>query len=241
MYALHIANKNYSSWSLRPWILMKELAIPFQEILSPFQEGSNWTEFRKFSPSGLVPCLVAGEEKIWDSLGITEYLAENHNNIWPQDLDARTWARCASSEMHSGFSALREICPMNCGIMAELKGQPESLVRNVARLDELWTEGFTRFGGPYLAGKKFTAVDAFFTPVAFRIRSYDLELSEKSINYTKLLLSLNSVKKWEQQALQEVWREPGHEDDINKYAVIIEDKRKGEQGQEKHGGGTIKQ
>jgi glutathione S-transferase len=228
MYTLHIANKNYSSWSLRPWILMTELAIPFQEIVSPFNEGSNWDTFRKFSPSGLVPCLLAGDETIWDSLGITEYLAESHNNIWPEDKAARTWARCASSEMHSGFSALREICPMNCGIMAELKDQPGSLVRNLERLDELWNEGFTRFDGPFLSGKHFTAVDAFFTPVAFRVRSYNLKLSDQSLEYVRRILSLTSVQKWEQEALQEDWREPGHEKDIAKYAVIHEDRRKNE-------------
>lgn len=225
MYTLHIANKNYSSWSLRPWILMTELAIPFQEIITPFEEGSSWEEFRKFSPTGLVPCLIDGDNKIWDSLGITEYLAEKHDGIWPHNQDARAWARCASSEMHSGFSALRQICPMNCGIMAKLHQLPESLAKDIARIDELWNDGFTRFGGSYLAGENFTAVDAFFTPVAFRIRSYNLKLSDRSLEYVNMLLSLDSVQSWEKQALQEEWRDPGHEKDVEKYGTVISDKR----------------
>src|SRR5271165_5094264 len=104
MYELHIANKNYSSWSLRPWVLMRELGIPFVERLSPFSEESNWDAFRGFSPNGKVPCLHDGAEAVWDSLAITEYLAEGHQGVWPENQQARTWARCAAAEMHSGFS-----------------------------------------------------------------------------------------------------------------------------------------
>src|ERR1700756_3998152 len=103
MYTLYIANKNYSSWSLRPWILMRELAIPFTERMMPFSEGPNWPAFREFAPNGKVPCLHDQGEKVWDSLAIIEFLAERHENAWPKDAHARTWARCASSEMHSGF------------------------------------------------------------------------------------------------------------------------------------------
>lgn len=225
MYKLYIANKNYSSWSLRPWILMAELSIPFEEKLSPFKKGSNWEEFRKFSPSGLVPCLVDDNRKIWDSLAIAEYLAEKHKGIWPEGGEARAWARCASSEMHSGFSALRDICPMNCGVMVELRNAPASLERDLARIGELWEEGLGKFGGPFLSGRHFTAVDAFFVPVAFRIRSYSLKLSEPAIKYANMLLSLGSVKVWEQAALLESWREPGHEEDTKKYGIIIADNR----------------
>ncbi len=94
MYTLHIANKNYSSWSLRPWVLMKALSIPFEEVMNPFKEGSNWNEFRTFSPTGLVPCLVDGSNAIWDSLGITEYIAEKYPQVWPAEHGARAWARC---------------------------------------------------------------------------------------------------------------------------------------------------
>ncbi len=107
MLTLHIANKNYSSWSLRQWVLLSELGIPFREQLSPFAAGSNWEAFRAFSPNGKVPCLHDGDEVVWDSLAIVEYLAERHAGVWPVDASARTWARCASAEMHTGFAALR--------------------------------------------------------------------------------------------------------------------------------------
>lgn len=205
---------------------MTELSIPFEEEVSPFKEGSNWEEFREFSPSGLVPCLVDGLRKIWDSFAIAEYLAERHEGVWPEHDEPRAWARCASSEMHSGFSALRDICPMNCGVRVELQSAPSSLGKDLARIDELWNEGFSQFGGPFLSGQHFTAVDAFFVPVAFRIRSYDLGLSKPAIEYANMLLALDSAKAWEKAALLESWREPGHEKDTTKYGRIVEDNRR---------------
>jgi glutathione S-transferase len=151
MYALYIANRNYSSWSLRPWVLLKTLSIEFEECFVPFLEGATYEEFRKFSPTGLVPCLVDGDLTVWDSLSITEYLAEAHSEIWPSDREARAWARSASAEMHSGFSALRNVCGMNVGVRVRLHEQSDALKANLARLDELWTEGLDRFGGPFLA------------------------------------------------------------------------------------------
>lgn len=225
MYTLHIANKNYSSWSLRPWVLMKTLNIPFKEVLHPFGEGSNWESFRRFSPTGLVPCLVDGEEHIWDSLGIAEYLAEKHEGVWPDSLTARTWARCAAAEMHSGFAVLRNVCPMNCGVTAAMSSMPEGLGSNLSRLDELWTQGLNKFSGPFLAGDSFTAVDAFFVPVAFRVRSFQLSLSTTSMQYVERLLSLDSVNLWEKDALAETWREPGHEADTVRFAAITLDRR----------------
>ena len=225
MYTLHIANKNYSSWSLRPWVLMKALDIPFKEELHPFGEGSNWTAFREFSPTGLVPCLVDGDTHIWDSLGIVEYLAERHPGVWPKNDKARAWARCAAAEMHSGFSVLRDVCPMNCGVKVVMTSSPDGLEKNLSRLDELWSQGFDRFSGPYLAGEKFTAVDAFYVPVAFRIRSFQLRVSERSMTYVEKLLSLNAVDLWKTSALNESWREPGHESDTIRYGRIEEDYR----------------
>jgi len=109
MLKLHIANKNYSSWSLRPWVLMTQLGIPFEETLNQFTEDSN---FKAFSPTGLVPCLVDGDTVVWESLAIVEYLAEQYPQVWPSDKDARAWARSATSEMHANFSALRNECPI---------------------------------------------------------------------------------------------------------------------------------
>ena len=225
MYTLHIANKNYSSWSLRPWVLMKTLDIPFEEVLHPFGEGSNWAAFRQFSPTGLVPCLVDDDIHIWDSLGIVEYLAERHAGVWPEDDKARAWARCATAEMHSGFSVLRDVCPMNCGVSVVMTSPPDGLQKNLSRLDELWSQGFDRFAGPFLAGKAFTAVDAFYVPVAFRVRSFQLSLSERSMAYVDRLLSLSAVDLWRTSALNEIWREPGHEADTTRYGRIEEDSR----------------
>ncbi len=225
MYILYIANKNYSSWSLRPWVLMQELGMAFEERLVPFGAGSNWTEFRKFSPSGKVPCLVDGEQTVWDSLAITEYLAEKHRAVWPADVGARAWARCAAAEMHSGFAALRENCSMSCGIRARLNETPGALKLDLERLDELWTEGLERFGGPFLAGLSFSAVDAFYAPVAFRIQTYGLDLSDAATAYATRLLNLASMKQWYAAALAEPWREDDHEANIARSGLILEDLR----------------
>lgn len=227
MYILYIANKNYSSWSLRPWVLMRELGIGFEERLVPFEAGSNWSSFRTFSPSGKVPCLVDGQHTIWDSLGIAEYLAEKHPAVWPPDAPVRAWARCATAEMHSGFGALREHCSMSCGIRARLHATSDALKRDLARLDELWTEGSNRFGGPFLAGASFTAVDAFYAPVAFRIQTYGLELSDTARAYATRLLNLQSMKHWYTAALAEPWREDSHEAEITRRGVILQDLRAG--------------
>lgn len=225
MYILHIANKNYSSWSLRPWILMQELSIPFVEKQSVFNEGSSWTEFRQFSPNGLVPCLVDGNINVWDSLAIVEYLAEANQGVWPESKEARAWARSASAEMHSGFSALRNQCTMNCGLRIKLKQIPESLQKDINRIDELWNEGLERFGGPFLAGKYFTAVDAFYAPVVFRIQTYGINMSEAATNYVSLMLSRKPMQDWNTNALTETWREPGHELEAQNAGEIINDFR----------------
>ena len=140
MYQLHIANKNYSSWSLRPWVLMTELGIEFEEHFQPFESEDNFEKFRTFSPTGKVPCLVDGDTVVWDSLAIAEYLAERHPGTWPEDNAARAFARCAAAEMHSGFPDLRTICPMNCAITVEMAGVPEGLQRDINRIDELFSQ-----------------------------------------------------------------------------------------------------
>ncbi len=213
MYELIIANKNYSSWSLRPWVLMKRLAIPFKETLVPFPEGGSWETYRKFSPSGRVPVLKEDGLTVWESLAITEYLAERHDGVWPSDGAARAWARSAAAEMHAGFSTLRDICTMNCGIRVVLKETPKTLETDIARFTELWNDGLKRFGGPFLAGEKFTAVDAFFAPVAFRVKTYGLALNPVSEEYVALLLRQPARQEWYEAALAETYRESGHEDE----------------------------
>jgi len=230
MYQLYIANKNYSSWSLRPWVLMTELGIPFQEQLHPFSPETNWSVFRTFSPSGKVPCLVDnnsvdGDTVVWDSLAIAEYLAERHASVWPQTTRARAWARCAAAEMHSGFGELRNRCSMNCGLRVRLHEQPPALLKDIARIDELWSEGLKRFGGPFLAGLSFTAVDAFFAPVGFRVQTYDLALSAAASTYVKHLLALPSMQAWYAAALIEPWREIAHEEEIKRMGTMLQDLR----------------
>ena len=214
MYQLYIANKNYSSWSLRPWLLMRQCGIAFDEHLVPFSEVSNWDQFRRFSPNGKVPCLVDGDITVWDSLAITEYLAERHAELWPADTGARAWARCAAAEMHSSFGALRSKCPMNCGLRVKPRQIGDDLPRDIARIDELWNEGLSRFGGPFLAGARFTAVDAFFSPVAFRIQTYGLALGTVASAYASRLLALPDMQSWYAAGLAEPWRETGHEAEV---------------------------
>ncbi|KXX77692.1 putative maleylacetoacetate isomerase [Madurella mycetomatis] len=195
-YRLYITNKNYSSWSLRPWLLMRQLGIPFAEDLRPLVSGSyRQPQWRAFSPVAHVPCLHVlqpdlpsadvsagagtGAEPpivLWESLAIVEFLAEEHPDkaVYPADRAARAWARSAVAEMHAGFAAMRQEMGMNVGVRIELSGSAftEGLARDLERLDELWREGLARFGGPFLAGGEFTAVDAFYAPVVLRLVSY---------------------------------------------------------------------
>lgn len=225
MYTLHIANKNYSSWSLRPWLALTELNIPFKEVLQPFKDEGSYANFKSFSPTGLVPCLVDGEQTVWESLAIIEYIAEAHPELWPAERSARAWARSAASEMHAGFSALRNECPMTVGLRIQLHNVSDGLRDNLARLDELWRDGLDRFGGPFLAGSEFTAVDAFYAPVAFRIQTYNLPVTEAVRSYANHLLTLPGMQTWQRQALAETWREAPHEHEIEAIGMWLEDRR----------------
>jgi len=204
---------------------MQVLAIPFDEVIEPLLEGSCWDKYRTFSPNGLVPCLRDGESVVWESLAIIEYLAERHNGVWPQDTEARAWARCAAAEMHAGFSALRNECSMNCGMRVQLQTISPALQHNLNRLDELWNEGLRRFCGPFLGGVSFSAVDAFFAPVAFRIQTFNLPLSNTATAYAQRLLDLDAMRAWYDAALQEAWREPAHEQELLDAGVVIKDLR----------------
>ena len=226
MYVLHIANKNYSSWSLRPWVLLKAFDIPFTEKMHPFPENGTWDLYRQFAPNGKVPCLQDGDITVWDSLGITEYIAEQYPQTWPTDKEARAWARSATAEMHSGFQALRNECGMNCGIRIELPKISPALQKDITRIDELWSEGLHKFGGPFLAGDKFTAVDSFYAPVVFRAQTYYLPLSDIAKKYVQELLKLPAMKEWYEASLAEVWREPAHEQETIGAGKLIADHRK---------------
>jgi glutathione S-transferase len=225
MYTLHIGNKNYSSWSLRPWVLLSELGIPFTEKLHVFGPDFTARSVGR-SPSGKVPCLHDGDTIVWDSLAIAEYLAERHPGVWPADARARAWARSAAAEMHSGFGTLRDVCTMNCGVRIALTTVSDALKADIARVDEIWNEGIERFGGPFLAGPTFGAVDAFYCPVAFRVLTYGLKLSPRAGIYAKRLLALASMKRWYDDALAETWRDEPHERDLERYGRIVEELRR---------------
>ncbi len=224
MYVLITANRNYSSWSLRPWVLMRALGIPFEDQIEPFSNPINYDEFRSFSPTGQVPALLDEGRTVYDSLGITLYLADRHEGVWPADPDARAWAQCAAAEMHSGFSALRNDCTMNVGVRVTPKPPSGALRLDIARIRELLTEGLSRFGGPFLAGDRFTAVDAFFAPVAFRIRTYGLDVGRGQA-WVDHMLAQPAMVEWERQALIESWREESHEAELMAAGTITADYR----------------
>lgn len=203
---LVIGNKNYSSWSLRPWIAMKVLEIPFQELRIPLYGAGAAEEIRRYSPTGKVPCLVAGATRVWDSLAILEYLAETHP-LWPEAPTARAMARSVSAEMHSGFQALREHMSMNVRKHHAGKGRnPESLA-DVARIVEIWTECRQSFGGAgdFLFGR-FGAADAMYGPVVLRFRTYEVDLPPACRAYADAMLALPAMREWIAAAEREIER-----------------------------------
>jgi len=209
---LVIGNKNYSSWSMRPWALMRGLGIPFEERKLSFLLGLG-NGFRDamlpISPAGRVPVLIDGELTVWDSLAIAEYLHERFpaKGVWPAALPARTRARSLCAEMHAGFGALRQHCPMNVeASMPEvgarvLREQPQ-VQRDLARIDQMWGDALVQSGGPFLFGA-FSAADAYFAPVALRVRTYGLPLSKPCAAYVERLLAAPGPAAWIADALQE--------------------------------------
>lgn len=229
-YTLITANRNYSSWSLRPWLLMAALDIDFDDRIEPFTKPSNRQAFRAFSPTGQVPALIddaaaGGPRTIWDSLAIALYLADRHEGVWPRQPDARAWAQSATCEMHSGFATLRGECTMNVGVRVKPRPLSDALQADIARIAELWTEGLSRFGGPWLAGSDFCIVDAFFAPVAFRVRTYGLDVGPAGLAWVDAILAHPAMREWERQALAETWREVGHEAELLACGSIITDDR----------------
>jgi len=142
-----MGNKNYSSWSLRPWVLMKHLGLPFEERVLQLDTAQFAQEIAALSPTRRVPILRHGALLVWDSLAIVEYLAERHHGVWPVEAKARSWARSAAAEMHSSFTALRNMCPMSCGLRVKPFPMSDALKHDIFRLGDLWNDGFARFGG----------------------------------------------------------------------------------------------
>lgn len=211
MYQLFIGNKNYSTWSMRPWILLTQAGISFQEHVIQFDsfepESEFKTEILKLNPTGKVPALVNGDLVVWDSLAICEYIAEQHPELrlWPEEKTLRARARCISAEMHSGFQSLRNLCPMNVEadlshIGKQLWAEHAQLRAEVARIDQIWS------GRPsedsFLCGE-FSIADAFYAPVVMRFECFKLPLSASSQTYVQKILSLPSVQQWIDEAKQE--------------------------------------
>jgi glutathione S-transferase len=201
---LYIANKNYSSWSLRGWLCAKLSGAPFEEVLEPFKSTGSNPKFLDFSPSGLVPCLHDGDNVVWDSLAIAEYLAERHAHMWPRDPGARAFARSIVCEMHSGFRDLRSDMTMCIKERVDVRPWSAALAANIRRVESLWTQARERFGqhGPYLFGE-FTIADCFYAPVAFRFQTYGVAPAGVAGDYLRSVLAHPFAREWEAAALAE--------------------------------------
>lgn len=213
MLKLYIGNKNYSSWSMRPWVLMQQAGIAFEEVLvrfDAFDAGSQFKQtLREVTPAGKVPVLVDGDLMVWDTLAIAEYLAEKfpEKHFWPQEFAARARARSICAEMHAGFAALRGNCPMNIEAslpeVGALIWRDKPVVRaDVERLVAMWSELLAEHGGPLLFGT-FSIADAYFAPVCTRIRTYDLPVPPAIAAYVERVLALPGIKAWVDGALAE--------------------------------------
>ncbi|MBC2772597.1 glutathione S-transferase family protein [Rhizobium sp. AQ_MP] len=209
---LYIANKNYSSWSFRPWIALTAASIPFREELIPFGPGATHPRFHELSPTGKVPVLHHGSVRVWESLAIIEYVAELHPDagLWPADRESRSLARSISMEMLSGFRALRSACPMNLRRPVRAIDLPEGVAADVARIEAIWREMRQRSGGPFLFGA-FSAAEAMFAPVVNRFSAYDLTRDPETIAYMDAMRAHRAWLAWEEAALAEAWIVPEDE------------------------------
>ncbi|WFS00579.1 glutathione S-transferase family protein [Rhizobium tumorigenes] len=204
---LYIANKNYSSWSFRPWLAMQGCGVPFEEVLVPFDFPAGNPRFREISPTARVPVLHHGSLRVWESLAIIEYVAElfPQAGLWPTDPALRAQARSISMEMISGFRGLRNACPMNFRRpKRRLLDQPHDVAIDVARIETIWREMRAQSGGPFLFGA-FSAADAMFAPVVNRFEAYDLVVAEDTLSYMAVMKAHPAWQKWQTAALEETW------------------------------------
>jgi glutathione S-transferase len=203
LLTLVIGNKNYSSWSLRPWLAMKQFGLSFDEIRIPLYTSDAPAQIRQYSPSGKVPVLLHGTQTVWDSLAICEYLAEEFSTLhwWPEDKTARAIARSISAEMHSGFQNLRENMPMNCRARLPGKGMTPEVQKDIDRITAIWQECRHKFGmnGNFLFGQ-FTIADAMFAPVVLRFVTYGVELDAVANAYAEAILALPALQDWLKEA-----------------------------------------
>ena len=213
---LILANKGYSSWSLRPWILLTHFRIPFEEVVIPMDQPETRAAMLRYAPTGKCPSLHDGKIAVWESLAIIDYVAEAHPEkaIWPRGKAARALARSLAAEMHAGFAALREACPTNFRRPVRAIPLSEAVRADVARIEAAWREARGAFGkaGPFLFGR-FSAADAMFAPVVNRFHVYDAPVSKATRAYMEATMALPAWKAWIAGAEAEPWR-------IAKYEAI---------------------
>jgi len=203
---LYIGNKNYSSWSLRPWIAMRVKEIKFDEELVPFDFEAGNPQFKEFSPNQRVPALHDGELIISESLAILEYLADRfpQKGLWPENMIERAKARAISSEMHGGFNDLRNECPMNMRRKIEAIKVSDGVHKDVGRIEKIWDECLQSSGGPFLFGS-FSNADAMFAPVVNRLEIYELSSADSVMRYTDTIKNLAAWQEWEKAGRAESW------------------------------------
>ncbi|MEQ1611341.1 MAG: glutathione S-transferase family protein [Hyphomicrobiaceae bacterium] len=222
---LIIGNKCYSSWSLRPWIVMKAFGIPFEEMLIQLRSGDTRDRIIEHSPSGKVPALVDGDVSVWETLSILEYLADKFpaHAIWPRDAKARAHARSISAEMHSGFQGLRQACAMEVTKRFAAKERGPAVAADVARIAAIFREARAKFGasGPFLYGA-FSAADGMYAPVCTRLRTYSIEIDPVSQAYVDAVLAHPAYQQWLAEAAAEPWVLG---DNGNATEAVIEDLR----------------
>ena len=203
---LIFANRNYSSWSLRAWLVLRHFEIPFEEEMV-LLSGENWQQnIRARSPSGRVPVLVDGDLVLPETIAIIEYLADSfpQKAIWPPDRKLRARARAASAEMHAGFAALRKAAPMNLRASHPGRVDLDTIADDLLRVEKLWGELLDRSGGPYLFGQ-FCAADAIYAPLATRLRTYELPASDTTEAYVEAIYALPAFQEWLSEARKEPW------------------------------------
>jgi glutathione S-transferase len=203
---LVIGNKNYSSWSLRAWLLLKHVGVEFDEVVIALDQPDTREQLDRYGPSGRVPVLQHGEVRVWDSLAICEYVAELSGKGWPQERTARALARAVSAEMHSGFTTLRSLWPMNARARNRRSAVTAALEADVERIDEIWNDCRSRFGagGPWLFGE-YSIADAMYAPVVLRFNTYGAGISQAARWYMASVLEDGALQEWLQAAKHEPW------------------------------------
>ena len=211
---LILGNKNYSSWSLRPWIAMRHAGIAFDEEVIPLYEPGSAEKILKYSPTRKVPVLLDGDMIVWETLAILEHISERFPKaqLWPSDVKARAHARALSSEMHAGFAPLRKHCPMNMRRVGRKRELTAEVAADVRRIEAIWTDCRARFGagGPFLFGS-FGAADAMYAPVVSRFASYAIGVGAAAEAYMAAVRNLPAYKEWREAGVAEAWIMPGNE------------------------------